>query len=549
MFFKGEPVAAGVRRTVALLALALPVSAPGCGKQQAAPGQTAHWSPVAGGELRLLQEVPSSLDPVHAASVYEALPVNQLFDGLVAIGPSLNVVPGLASTWKISRDGKVYLFNLRDDVRFHDGVPVTSDDVVFTFQRVLSPEFAQHSLVFSYLLHIEGAPEYARGDVEGLAGVEAVDPRTVRIRLSEAHPSFLEALAMDGVRIVPRHVLDEVGEDAFGRNPVGTGPFRFEAWTPRGIRLVANRDYFGAAPYLAAVNLMFFEPTEPDMGVRRFLDGKLDVVQPGDAWLDRLTGHPATRIRRYQELSLSFLGLQCGTPPLDDALVRRAIAHAIDRAAFLAESSATRREAVGLLPPGLWGYSPSRKALPFDRGRARQLLLEAGHPGGSGLPPLELLIPVNSMAAGRLAEQVATDLGEIGVRVEKVPLSWAELSRRTDAHEGHMFLMAWIADLPDPETLLRTLFESGGSANYFAFHDERIDRLLQSGAREMSPVLRAEIYREAERRILELAPIVPLYHTLGVVATRKSVHGFEPGPLGVANVSLERVWIAPRGRS
>lgn len=519
-----------------------------CGEPRAAAEERVRPAPVPGGELRLVQEVPASLDPLRSDSVYEALPLNQIFDGLVGIDPGLNVVPGLAATWKIGRDGRDYEFHVREGVRFHDGEPLDADDVVFTLRRVLRSDASRRSAAQSYLMPIEGAADFAAGRSAQLPGVEAVGAHTVRIRLSHPYPSFLEVLAMDGVRIVPEHVVRTVGDEQFGRSPVGTGPFRFDSWTAHGLRLVANRDYFGSRPYLDAVNILFFEDDERDLGLGRFLADELDALQPGTEQLRPLRGHAGTRISKYQELSLSFLGLQCSSPPLDDARVRQAIAHAIDREAFIRQAPVTRRRAVGLLPPGLWGYSPSTKTLAHDRGRARQLLLEAGHAGGAGMPEIPLLIPANSAAANDLSARIAADLAAVGIRVRVVSLPWGELSRRTMEHEAPMFLMAWIADLPDPDTLLRTLFEPGGSANYFDFVDPETEGLLERGAAEMNQVLRAEIYRQIERRILEQAPIVPLYHTLGVVAVREAVHGFEPGPLGVANVNLERVWIEPRGR-
>lgn len=519
-----------------------------CDEPPAVADESVQATPTRGGELRLIQEEPASLDPVLADSVYEGLPLNQIFDGLVEIDPGLNVAPGLAATWRISRDGRLYEFHLREGVRFHDGEPLSADDVVFTIRRVLRSSTDRRSPVHSYLVPIDGATEFAEGRSPDLPGVEAIDPLTVRIRLNRPYPSFLEVLAMDGVRIVPEHVVAEVGDEQFGRSPVGTGPFRFDAWTARGLRLVANRGYFGAKPHLRAVNLLFFEDDERDLGLERYLTGELDALQPGTDQLEGLQGRADTRISKYQELSLSFLGMQCSSTPLDDPLVRRAIAHAIDRDVFIRQAPATRRRAVGLLPPGLWGYSPSQKSLEHDRGRARQLLLEAGHAGGVGLSEIPLLTPANSVAARDLAERIQADLAEVGIRIRVVPVSWGELSRRTVEHEAPMFLMAWIADLPDPDTLLRTLFEPGGSANYFAFDDRETADLLERGAGEMNQVRRADVYRQIERRILEQAPIVPLYHTLGVVAARSTVHGFEPGPLGVANVNLERVWIEPRGR-
>ena len=123
-------------------------------------------------------------------------------------------------------------------------------------------------------------------------------------------------------------------------------------------------------------------------------------------------------------------------------------------------------------------------------------------------------------------------------------MNWSELARRADDHAAPAFILSWIADLTDPDAFLRTLFQSGNSANYFDYHDAKTDRLLEAGARETNPVTRARIYREVEKHILEMAPLVPLYHTVAVTAVRRNVHRFEPTPLGVASVNLEHVWLS-----
>jgi ABC-type transport system substrate-binding protein len=538
------PVGCALAALVALAVLA------GCQEHRAAirEGPDGDGGKRPGGVLRLVQEAPFTLDPLHSDSVYEALPVNQLFDGLVAVDPGLNVIPALASTWRISRQGTVYVFNLREGVRFHDGTPLRAADVVFTFRRVLDPHAERRNLVFSYLEVIEGAMAYARGETDELPGVSADDDRTVTIRLTRPYPSFLQVLAMDGLRVVPAHVMERIGEEEFGRNPIGTGPFRLADWTDDRLELTANTDYYCCAPWLDAVELHFFHEGDNDGGVGRYDRRELDVLEIQSGELERLSREPGTRIYHYQELSLAFLGLLTTSPPLDNVRVRQAIAHAIDRERFIEQAPQTRRAAVGILPPGLWGYSPSRKALPFDRGRARQLLLEAGVPGGQGLPPIHMLIPASSQAGEQVAEQIRRDLAEVGIRLEVQKVGWPELATRTDERTAQAFLLAWIADLTDPDSFLRTLFEAGGAANFFAFGDARTDELLERGAREVNPVHRAKIYREVERRILEQVPLVPLYHTRGTLAMRQHLRGFEPGPLGIANVDLERVWLDPRAQ-
>jgi ABC-type transport system substrate-binding protein len=235
--------------------------------------------PNRGGTFRILVEAPHYLDPASVDSVYDALPVGQIFDGLVALDPGLNIVPELADTWTISHDGRDYMIHLRDGVRFHDGTPLTADDVVFSIRRLLDPKREKTSIGVSYLQVIEGAPAYCNGKARELPGVVAIDPSRVEIKLTRPYLSFLAVLAMDDLRIVPRKAVTEMGDAAFRRRPVGTGPFRFKSWNDSELRLSANPDYFGGEPYLDEIEILFPRADEHDAGNARFLRGETDIVQ------------------------------------------------------------------------------------------------------------------------------------------------------------------------------------------------------------------------------------------------------------------------------
>lgn len=501
--------------------------------------------PQSGGTLRLHYEAPNSLDPIDVESVYESLPVNQIFDGLVSLDASLNVIPALASTWTISRDGRTFTFHLRDGVRFHDGTPLTSEDVVHTFERLLRPGNRIENIAVSYVLPLRGAKEFHAGKRADLPGIVAEDRLTVRIELERPYLSFLQALALDGLRIVPKSYLQRKGDEALRRRPVGTGPFRLAGWDGERLRLIANPDAFDKRPFLDSVIIHTPRVDERDQGAARFLAHEVDVVEPSADVLGRLIHDESVTVHRYQELTLNFLGMGTGSRLFSDARVRRAVAHAIDRQALVEISPSTRRMAGGILPPGIPAYSPQPKALAYDPDLSRRLLAEAGHPGGRGLPPLPLYAAAAGNPGGRKTlDTVAANLRAVGFNVQLKEVGWAELSRRTSDHSAEAFMLGWIADLADPDAFLRTLFEPGGSANYFNFSDDEAWRLVEQGACEMNPVERARIYRDLERRILEMAPLVPLFHAGGVVATRREVHGFDPGPLGVSSMNLEHVWIA-----
>jgi ABC-type transport system substrate-binding protein len=532
-------------------ALALAVATAGCGSSHAvtAPPEPASVrAPHRGGVFRLLEEAPHCLDPVCVDSVYDALPVGQLFDGLVALDPGLNIVPALADTWTISRDGRDYLFHLREGVKFHDGTPLTASDVVFSLRRVLDPARAKECIGASYLQVVEDAPAYSAGTTRTLRGITAVDPSRVEIRLTHPYLSFLAVLAMDALRIVPERTLKAQGEHAFRRAPVGTGPFRFGSWSGTELRLAPNAAYFGGAPYVDEVAILFPRDDEHDSGNSRFLRGETDIVLPTSDTLPVFAADPTVELHRYQDLSLSFMGMNTGVPPLDDVRVRRAIACAIDRKALAGLSPSTRREAQGILPPGLPTYSPAPKALPYDPAMARRLLAEAGHRDGRGVKPIALYMSRSgSSEVSRSIDLLKANFAAIGLTLDVREVSWRELNDRIEQHSAPLFQLGWVADLPDPDSFLRTLFESGGSANFFDFLDEETGQWLAKGASEINPLERARIYRGLEKSVLDKAPLVPLFHSVGMIASRRTVHGLKPGPMGVGALALENVWLDADG--
>jgi ABC-type transport system substrate-binding protein len=504
--------------------------------------------PVPGGTLRLSMEVPAALDPSLSASVYESLPVNQLFDGLVAMDASLSLRPALARAWSLSPDGRTYRFELREDATFHDGEPVTASDVAFTIRRQLCPRRGERTLVVPYLEMIDGAKAFAAGDTRDLPGVSIVDPRTVEIRLERPYPMFLEVLAVDGLKIVPRHVVEQVGDEAFGRAPVGTGPFRFASWDDDRLVLEANRSYFGRTPLLDRLELLFYGDEPRDGGAARFYAGDVDLLEPSNEDLPRLAADARYELRRYQELSLAFLGFSAAESPMDRLEVRQAIAHAIDRAALVAQAPVVRREAVGILPPGMLAYSPDRKALAHDPPRARALLARAGYGPARPVPPVALYTTASGPAARKVLESVRSDLDAVGILLEVRTVPWTELTRRIERGTAPAFLLAWVADMNDPDAFLRGLLDAEGSGVGYGLHDAESAALLEVGLHESSPPERTRTYRELESRVLSRAPLVPLYHSLGTVATRKGVHGVEPGPMGLATLQFENVWIERGGR-
>ncbi len=531
-----------VRHFVAMCALAASVR---CSQQSASSVPDKATRPRDGGTLHLAQDAPDRLDPACVDDAYEASLVNQIFDGLLAFDTHLNTVPGIASSWVISPDGTVYTFELRAGVPFHDGSEVTADDVVFSLRRVFDLPEHETGLARAYLGHILGSREYAEHRTKQLRGLEALSPHQVRITLEHPYAPFLAVLASEMARIVPKHVVEQVGNEAFARQPVGSGPFRLARWVPnQSIVLTAFRAPNTAHVYLDSIVIDLPQGNVREYAPRQFMAGHLSAVVVPDGRLFDFKGHPNWHVVSRQELSLTFLALNPHQPPFNDIRVRRAFALALDRKAILGRETGARIPPNGILPPGIPGYSPESKLLPHDAVTAKQLLAAAGHPGGRGLSPVRLTLAMTSAQGRALLEQVRAQLAAVGFRVQLQELPWREFSPLLNDHSLQCLNVTWTADIPDPDSFLYPMCASDGSGNFVGYSNPAVDALLLRGRSTRSSIERLEIYRDAERRILQDATLIPLFHPLGAIAVQEYVHDFTFSAMGWASMPLEHVWLS-----
>jgi ABC-type transport system substrate-binding protein len=517
----------------------------GCGDQRR-PQTPGAENPQRGGTFTMSQDSPETLDPARVDDVYEATLVNQIFNGLLAYDSHLNTVPCIASSWVISPDGMSYTFQLRKGVKFHDGSELSAEDVVYSLSRVFDLPEAQSSLARTYLGHILGVDEYTHHKTKVIRGFEILSPHIVRIRLARPYSSFLGALASEFARIVPKHYLDRVGSEEFGHHPIGCGPFQLAEWTP-GQRIVMTRfrDYAFTPSWLDS--LVFQLPVENarDLAADQFLRGELSAAVIPDGRLQEFVTRPNTTLLARQYLSLMFIGLNARQAPFTDPRVRQAFAMAIDREALIRAHPEGRTLPNGMLPPGMPGYTPEPKLLPHDLRRARELLAQAGYPGGAGLPPIIYTTAVTTHSARQLFAELQRQVAALGFDLRLAELPWLDFSRHLIATELQCLSVTWVADIPDPDSFLYAMCTSGGSANFTAYSSPEVDALLEQGRASRSQLQRLEIYRDAERRILSDASVIPLFHPVSAIAVRADVRGLHMTAMGVGSLALEKVWLAP----
>jgi oligopeptide transport system substrate-binding protein len=492
---------------------------------------------------RPLVHDPSTLDPARIRDIYSLAVGQQLFDGLVQFDHTLRITPALAQFWVASRDGLTWTFTLRKGVKFHHGREVTADDVVYSFTRLVDPRIRSGGA--DHFMGILGAPEFREGRARQIAGLTALDRYTVRVTLTEAPVPFVSVLAVGQAKIVPRELLEEQGE-AFGSQPVGTGPFRFVRWE-RGKELVlaANPDYFDGPPKLARLVFRIFPGQGVDRLFAEFQAGALeDSPLPLKEYRQIITSQAFQYVRR-PIFALRHYGFNTRTKPLDDRRVRQAIVHAIDREAVVSDIWLGRYAfAKGILPPGTLGFNPKLRGYSYDPARARELLAQAGYPGGRGLPPIAIWSSVRSEEMVREHERIGKDLEAVGITADfRYNTDWPSFSRAMSERKLPIYLRAWFADVPDPENFLVKLFHSASPFNYMGYANPAVDTLLDKARAEQDVPQRVEAYRRAEEMVLEDAPIIPVWHHTYERLFQPYVKGVEVSGLGDPHIPFRKVWL------
>jgi len=488
-------------------------------------------TPKYGGIIRTaVMSDPPTLDPAHITDTTSDMVARQIFDGLVDYDENLKIVPVIAKNWTISKDGKVYTFNLRQGVKFHNGREVTAEDFKYSWERVMNPATKSERANF----------------MEDIAKVEAPSKYVFKVTLKEPRGYFLQMLPYSCFWVVPKEEVEKSGAD-FGNKPVGSGPFKFVSWTHDDkVVLEANKDYFAGRPYADGVeiriipdetviimelekgNLEWYENIPPSEFTRLSEDPK---------WKDNIISKP--------ELGTYYIGMNCQKPPLNNKLVRQAINYAINREQIIKTiMRGMVQPATGILPPGIPGYS-KRAPIPYDPERAKRLLKQAGYPDGKGLPTLELAFNKNATHQ-RIVEAIQADLKKVGINVEPMQMDWAQYLEKVDRGETQLFRLGWIADYPDADNFLWVLFNSknwGPPGNGAYYKNAKVDELTDRAKTMVQSAARNSLYKQAESIILEDAPWAPIYFYTSWAIKQPYVEGFTFSGMGPFTVALEKVWL------
>ena len=447
-----------------------------------------------------------------------------LFEGLTRLDArSARPEPGLAESWEISPDRRVYNFHLRTNAMWSTGEPITSADVVWSWRRALDPATA--SDYAGQLFCIKGAEDFYSGKARDPAalGISAIDDRTVRVELNLPLPFFLDICAVPALAVVPRQTIERWGDRWLHAKPLPTsGAFELGAWRLNDrVRLLRNPRYWDAV-HTASDIIDVLPVGSANTALNLYETGAADIVWDKDLvpfeLLDLLIRRPDFHESDF--LGSYFFRFNTTRPPFTNAAVRRAFAMATDKSRLVKKLFPTGEKPASHLVPDETAHYDPPAGLSFDPAQARALLAAAGYPGGRNFPRVQYAFPAAAGGAGHVQGKIAVELQQMWRDILGVDIELRQVERKIfySAQSRGDFDMSgssWVADYNDPNTFL-DLFTSQSGNNRTGWKNPDYDGLIARANRETDMETRAQWFKKAEQILVaDEAPIVPLYFFKG----------------------------------
>lgn len=477
---------------------------------------------------------PETLDPQQATGVPEHHIFDALFEGLIASTPEDTDAngPGAASHWE-TQDFITWTFHLRKDGQWSDGTPLNAHDFLYSFQRILHPDFsAQYA---SMLYPMVNAEAFNEGKIKDFSevGAKALDDHTLQITLKGPMDYFPSMLKHYAWHPIPRHVVERFGKMTDKETPwtrvgnmVCNGPFKLKEWRyTHSITVERNPRYWDAA--LVKLNEIQFIPIVSDSTEERtFRDGQLHATYTV----------PMSKLSYYKEkqpdvfhtdamLGTYFYRINTTKPPFNDKRVRKALALAVDRESLVKNVLRGGQQATtGFTPPGIRDDYTTPNLLSFNPEEARRLLAEAGYPNGQGFPKFEILI--NTLESHRTIGEAIQEMWKKHLNIPASVLNqdWNVYLDSQRKMNYQLCRAGWIGDYLDPSTFLST-WQTGDGNNNTGWSNAQYDSLIQASFREGDAAKRMAMMNEAETLLLDELPMVPLYWYVRSHLRRPEVKG------------------------
>lgn len=452
------------------------------------------------------------------------------------------VEPALATSWKISKDGKSYIFSLRKEVKFHTTAafkptrPFNADDVLFSFNRQRLADHPYHRIgggIYEYFDSMEMQ--------NVIQDIRKIDDYTVEFKLKNPEAPFLANLAMDFASILSKEYADQLMKagkpDQLDFQPVGTGPFQFVRYDKdQQIRFTANKDYFRGKPSID--KLVFSITPDPNVRIQKLRTGECQfATEPSPADLRTLASVNKVKLMSEPGLNVGYLAFNVEKKPFDNLLVRQAIQYALNRKAYIDPIYLGNAVvAKNPIPPTLWSYNDKVQDYDFNPEKSKALLKQAGYPNGFETELWTLPVSRPYLPNGKkLGELMQADLARVGIKVKLVSYDWPTYLSKSKMGEHTLLQMGWTGDNGDPDNFLNVLLSCAavkGGSNRARWCNKDFDALIQKARVTSNQKLREQYYREAQVIFKREAPWVTLAHSRVFRALDQSLQGYKIDPFG-----------------
>lgn len=471
-------------------------------------------------------EEPLSLDPIVPSDNGSIWVIYQMFDQLTTVNEaSSGIAPSIAESWEISPDGTLYTFVIRQGVMFHDGSPMTMEDVVFSLERVFDPKGSGYSFLF--------------GPVEG---VKAVDDTNVQITLREPFTPLLDNLNVFPASIVPKAAV-EADAEAFAQNPIGTGPFKLKEFAKgRHVHLVKHDDYWKPdRPYVDEVFIPYV--TDDNTRILRVQGGEVDAaVAIPYAQIDQLDAQDDIDVQIEELFRFDGMWLNHAKAPLDDVKVRQALNYATDKEAMLKSIFFDKVEIANHMMPKMKFWRDDVPAYEYDPERAKSLIAESKAADGF---TIRIVIPTGDVIIQQIAQIVKESYAGIGVNVQITNLdigtAYTNFSGFNYTAGANWYITS---DVPGPDELAAIQFdfsaESGTKSFFTNYNSPRATELVQEAGRS-DDATREQLFGDLQQLVMDDAVLVALFFTPARAALRSHVRDFKT--VKTAWWRLEDVWL------
>ncbi|MNZ27664.1 Periplasmic dipeptide transport protein precursor [compost metagenome] len=471
------------------------------------------------------------------------------------------VIPGLATKWEVSDDGKTYTFHLREGVKFHTtdyfkpSREFNADDVLFTFNRMLDknhPFRKAYPTEFPYFTDM--------GMDNNIAKVEKLDEHTVRFTLNQVDAAFIQNLAMSFASVQSAEYADQLLKEGkaadINQKPIGTGPFVFSKYQKDAqIRFKGNKDYWQPDD-VKIDNLIFAITTDASVRMQKLKKNECQVTLfPRPADIEPLKANDKLQMPHQAGFNLGYIAYNVmdklkGSDqpnPLAQLKVRQALDMAVDKQKIIESVyQGAGQLAVNAMPPTQWSYDESIKDVPYDPEKAKQLLKEAGIKEGTEITLWAMPVqrPYNPNAK-LMAEMLQADWGKVGIKAKIVSYEWGEYIKRSKGGEQGAMLIGWSGDNGDPDNWLGTLYgcDAIEGNNFSKWCYKPYDDLIKQAKATSDQAKRTELYKQAQHILKDQVPITPIAHSTVYQPMSAKVKGFKISPFALNSfygVSVEK---------